>query len=146
VDNGGTANGGIDTSLSQTFVIHVTNLTPIQIWRNLHFGNPANVGLGANTVDADFDGVDNLAEYAFGLLPNNGASLQTPPAILANGNLSFNYTQPAGVSGITYCADWSINLIQWHPIPNTGSGNNPIFSVPVGTHASMFLRHHITEP
>jgi hypothetical protein len=145
-DTGGTANGGLNTSPTQTFLIIVNNLTPIEIWRDLHFGNPANTGIGANTMDADFDGVDNLAEYAFGLLPNNGASLQTPMAVLSGGNLSFNYTQPAGVSGITYGAEWSINLTHWHPIPDTGTGNTHIFSVPVGTHTEMFLRHAITEP
>ena len=143
VDNGGTANGGIDTSAPQTFTITVTD--PMDDWRMLHFGSTANSGNGATTADPDFDGLENLIEYAFGLNPNSGSSLQTPPAVLTGGNLVSSYTVPSGMGCITYEAAWSTDLIQWFPIPDTGTGNTHIFSVPVGNNPQMFLRHRITE-
>ena len=143
VDNGGTANGGIDTSAPQTFTTTVTD--PLDDWRMLHFGSAANSGIGANTNDADHDGLANLIEFAFGQNPNSGSSLQTPPAVLAGGNLFFNYTVPSDMGCITYEAEWSTDLIQWFPIPDTGTGNSHIFSVPVGNNPKMFLRHRITE-
>lgn len=144
VDNGGTANGGIDTSAPQTITIIITD--SMDGWRTLNFGSAANSGIGANTEDADFDGVANLIEYAFGLNPNSGSSLQSPPAVLSGGNLFFSYTQPPGVSCINYGAEWSTDLIEWFPITDSGSGNNHIFSVPVGTNPKMFMRHRITKP
>jgi hypothetical protein len=111
-----------------------------------YFESAENSGDGANNADPDFDGLDNLAEYAFGLHPKSGSSLQTPQIERIGDNLVFNYDQPAGVSGITYGAQWSPNLIDWYPITDTGSGDNHIFSVPIGTNPKMFLRHRITQP
>ncbi len=92
-DNGGTANGGIDTSAPQTFTIIIKD--PLEDWRILYFGSAANSGNGANTADPDHDGLANLIEFAFGLNSNSGASLQTPPAVLIGGNLVSSFTQPS---------------------------------------------------
>src|SRR5207302_10737076 len=35
-------------------------LTPLQQWRNSHFGNPSDVGAGANSASPAGDGVSNL--------------------------------------------------------------------------------------
>ncbi|MCU0750776.1 MAG: hypothetical protein MUF13_14650, partial [Akkermansiaceae bacterium] len=119
--------------------------TDLPLWRMFYFGSSANSGNGGNSADPDHDGVANIVEFAFGLNPNSGSSLQPPPAVLSGGNLSFTFTQPTGVSCINYGAEWSTDLIQWFPIPDTGSGNTRAFSVPIGTNPKMFLRHRITE-
>ncbi len=146
VDNGGTVNGGINTSNTLKFTITITYTDPLAAWRTLYFENPANTGDGANTADPDFDGLENLVEYAFGLHPKSGSSLDTPAAVRSGGNLVFTYTEPPGIAGITYQAEWSPDLIEWYPITDTGTGDNHIFSVPIGTNPKMFMRHRITQP
>jgi hypothetical protein len=44
-------------------------LTPIEQWRNTNFGNPSNVGAGANSASPAGDGVPNLIKYFLGLNP-----------------------------------------------------------------------------
>lgn len=134
-------NSGVSVQATKS----ITITCPLADWRLLHFGSAANSGNGANTNDADHDGLANLIEYAFGLNPNSGSSLQTPPALLIGGNLVSTFTEPSAMGCITYEAEWSTDLIQWFPIPDTGAGNTHIFSVPVGNNPKMFLRHRITE-
>lgn len=60
----GTTNGvGVFGLLDQT------TLTPLQTWRDNHFGNPSNVGSGANGASPSGDGIANLIKYALGLDP-----------------------------------------------------------------------------
>ena len=49
--------------------LSTTTLTPIQLWRNTNFGNPSNVGAGANTNCPAGDSVANVVKYALGLNP-----------------------------------------------------------------------------
>ncbi len=57
-------------------------------------------------------------------------------------------TQPAGVSSITYGAEWSTTLQagSWTPIPDTGSGSTHTFRLPIGTAPKLFLRLQVTDP
>ncbi|MEQ1850219.1 MAG: hypothetical protein ABMA01_01375 [Chthoniobacteraceae bacterium] len=47
-----------------------------------------------------------------------------------------------------YGAEWSTTLQsdEWHPIADTGSGTQHIFSVPIGGNPQLFLRLRITNP
>jgi hypothetical protein len=54
---------------------NISFLTPQQVWRQTHFGNTANSGNAANTADPDFDGFNNLLEYALASTPNAAASV-----------------------------------------------------------------------
>ena len=112
----------------------------------LYFGSTADSGDGANTADPDHDGLSNLIEFAFGLNPNSGASLQTPPAVLTGGNMVSSFTEPYDTGCILYEAESSTDLIQWFPIPDTGTAPQHLFSVPVGTNPQMFLRYRISDP
>ena len=47
----------------------VTSMSPLQTWRQQHFGTPNNTGLAADTADGDLDGLTNLAEYGLGTSP-----------------------------------------------------------------------------
>ena len=60
---------------------------------------------------------------------------------------SVTFLQPAGVTGITYAAEWTPDLVAdpWTPIPDTGSGGAHTFSVPRGSNLRMFFRYVITE-
>ena len=44
--------------------------TPIESWRQNHFGTLENSRRSADTADPDQDGLDNLLEYAIGSDPN----------------------------------------------------------------------------
>ena len=58
------------------------------------------------------------------------------------------FTQPAGVTGVTYNADWRSDLAtgNWMPITDTGAGATHIFSVPVGTNTALFIRLRVSSP
>ncbi len=119
----------------------------IQAWRQQYFSTRLNTGTSANTADPDKDGVPNLAEFAFGLNPTSGASVQLPSFQRTGGAFLSTFTQPAAVSGITYGAQWSTSLSSgWAAIPDTGIGNTHTFSVSVGTNSRIFCRYLISEP
>jgi len=65
----------------------------------------------------------------------------------SEGVCTFTFTQPAGVNGITYGAQWSTTLLanDWHDIADTGSGGQHIFSV-TSSETKLFLRLTVTEP
>ncbi len=99
----GTANGA---DLTFTNVIG-TALTAQETWRQMWFNSPLNSGNGADNFDFDKDGLVNLIEFALGLNPTLGSSMQLPARQRIGNNFVINFTQPAGVSGLTYGAEWS---------------------------------------
>lgn len=58
------------TEVTQSFTV----LTAQESWRRIYFGNPDNVGPGADTEDPDSDGHNNLFEYQAGLVPTDASS------------------------------------------------------------------------
>jgi len=54
-------------------------------------------------------------------------------------------TQPAGVTNITYGAEWSPTLLpgSWAEVPDSGTGSEHIFSVPVAG-GQLFMRLKVT--
>lgn len=56
-------------------------ITPVEHWRQIHFGSSLNIGTAADTGDFDGDGVVNLLEFAFG----------TGPSSLGSGRASLNW-------------------------------------------------------
>ncbi len=123
-------------------------VTPLEAWRSFHFNTTTNSGDAANLTDPDHDGFANLLEFAFGLDPKSGASLALPQPVLSGGNLSVGFTQPVGVTGITYKAEWSTSLEagSWTPIPDTGTGTHHAFSVPAAANPLLFMRYVVTAP
>ncbi len=122
--------------------------TALESFRQQYFGTSANTGNAADQADFDGDGVPNLLEFAFGLNPTQASSFQVPQAQLGGGNLFFNFTQPGGVTGVTYGAEWSTTLqgSDWHPIANTGTGFQHVFSMPTGAATRLFMRWKIQTP
>jgi uncharacterized delta-60 repeat protein len=122
--------------------------TPIEAWRQTYFGSSANTGNGADAFDFDQDGLSNIIEYAFGLNPALASSNQLPQPQRSGGNFFYQFSQPAGVSGITYGSEWSSTLLpgSWTTLPNTGTAPEHIFSVPTGADSKKFLRLKVTNP
>ncbi len=89
------------------------------------------------------DEVFNLIEHAFGLNASTGA---LPQAQTIGDKLVIRFTEPAGVTGITYGAEWSRTMLpgSWSNVPDTGTGTEHIFSVPADT-PHLFMRLKVTD-
>ncbi len=97
---------------------------------------------GSATDDHDHDGIRNGLEYAFNLNPlTHTAITQIPAPVTSGGSMTMSYTQPAGITGVTYGAEYSENLEDWFPVTDTGSGLNHIFTVSTAGRAQLFMRH-----
>lgn len=95
--------------------------TGYEIW-----GAPYGLTAGSEGGDLDNDGLTNLEEYAFGLLPDNGASLNPIAVPLDPASGTFSYTRRSD-SGLSYSVWFSTNLEGWTedtgaaegiPVPN----------------------------
>ena len=84
-------------------------LPPYQAWA-VTYG----LGAGSENGDLDHDGLTNFAEYAFGLLPDSGSSLNPITITLDKTTATFTYTRrnPA-LTGLTYTAWTTTDLTDW---------------------------------
>jgi hypothetical protein len=122
--------------------------TALQNWRQTHFGNVWNSGDGADLNDFDKDDIPNLVEFAFGLNPKQGSAGLLPRPKMSGNQFIVSFAQPAGVSGVTYGAEWSETLLNgdWTMIPDTGNSSQHVFSVPVGAKTKVFMRMKVAVP
>lgn len=123
----------------------------IESWRQLNFGSPANTGDAEDLNDFDQDGIQNLLEFAFGLDPKQNSAGQIPTPQMTGSDFVIAFTQPAGVTGITYGAEWSETLApgSWTAVPDTGntaaSPPQHIFRVFLGGKTKLFMRLRVTN-
>ncbi|MCX6876807.1 MAG: PQQ-dependent sugar dehydrogenase [Verrucomicrobia bacterium] len=131
-----------------SYVRSTPPLTALEAWRQLYFNLITNTGDAADGFDYDHDGLANITEYAFGLNPTRSDSLALPQPRLIAGVFGVTFTQPAGVSGITYGAEWSTTLAaaSWTAIADTGTGSTHTFNVPANGNPRMFIRLIVTTP
>ncbi len=141
---------GKDNSFGAGPVVLPTSvpLTPLQAWRQTHFGSSANSGDGADMNDFDKDGLPNLIEFGFGLDPRQNSAGQLPELQRSGESITVTFTEPAGAGGITYGAESSETLLpgSWTAVADTGSGTQHTFSVPAGAKPKLFLRLRVTNP
>jgi len=136
---------GTDRLAHVSFTVQGVGMT-LEGWRQTHFGSIANSGDGADSNDFDKDGLPNIVEFAFGFDPKqNSAGLLPAPQISGN-NFVISFTQPAGVSGILYGAEWSTTLLpgSWVPIVDTAEPPQHLFSVAFDTKPKLYLRLKVT--
>ena len=138
--------GGGSSGMVEAMAVFGNFASPLTSWRQAYFGSPGNSGFGADAFDFDKDGLVNLIEYAFGLNPTVPDGGQLPQAQRAGGNLMVSFTQPAGVSGVTYGADWSDDLETWVPLTDTGAAPQHVFSVPTAGKETLFMRLRVSAP
>jgi hypothetical protein len=119
-----------------------------QAWRYQYFGTVAGTSTAADDADPDGDGLTNLLEYALGTLPTQPSP--TPwTTTTASGYLGISITKNASASGITWNAESSDDLTNWHPDQTvTLIDNATTFtvrdSVPVAAASRRFLRLKVT--
>lgn len=141
----GRIDGG-SASLSNE-IVHPTG--SITNWRLAYFGSTADSGSGADAADPDHDGLVNLLEYAFGLSPISAAG--GIPAGHTSGSgagavFEIRFTQPAGITGITYGAEWRPTLGgSSTPVPDTGVFPEHVFSVPIAGESRGFMSIVVTR-
>lgn len=133
---------------NESNVATVTRLTALEAWRLAHFGITTNSGTAADNADPDHDGIQNLVEFGCGLDPNQNSAGLVPRPQMVGTNFVTTFNQPAGVTGVTYGAEWSATLAtgSWTPITDTGIAPQHVFSVPIDTSAKQFMRLKVTEP
>jgi hypothetical protein len=145
------ATNGVGTGYSSTGTFTTLTLTPIENWRQTWYGTTASSGNAGDTADPYGTGIQNLEVFAFFGPSQNPATARIgllPRAQLSGGNLTSSFTQPAGVSGITYGAESSTTLLpgSWQVVPDTGTLPQHIFSIPAGSNPQLFLRLKVTDP
>ncbi|MEI7911562.1 MAG: hypothetical protein WCK77_18160 [Verrucomicrobiota bacterium] len=128
--------------------ITLTTITALQAWRQIHFGSIDNSGDGADTNDFVKDGIPNLLKFAFGLNPQQNSAGQLPSPQKVRNNVVVSFAQPAGVSGITYGAEWSETLLpgSWTEVSDTGVPPQHTFSVPIDNKPKLFMRLKVPSP
>ena len=146
-----TAMDAANNTGAATFTVTVTPLSALQSWRFAHFGTVANAGDAADAADPYKTGIPNLLLFAFldpNQDPSQATSSQLPQVQMADGNLFFSFTEPAGISGITYGAEsgTTLQLEDWQAIPDTGHDALHLFSVPIGNQPQLFIRLRVTSP
>jgi hypothetical protein len=101
-DTGGTANGGVDTSASQTFTINVTAMNDVPSFtkgadQSVSQDGAAQTVAGWATAISAGPADESWQTLNFIVTNNNNALFSTQPAISATGTLT--YTPAAGASG-----------------------------------------------
>ncbi|MES2923630.1 MAG: hypothetical protein V4819_18890 [Verrucomicrobiota bacterium] len=136
---------GTDRIVSVSFTVQGIGMT-LEAWRLTHFGSTSNSGDGADLNDFDMDGLPNLVEFAFGFDPKENSAGQLAAPQNYGNNRVISFTQPPGINGITYGAEWSSNLLpgSWNPITDTAAPPQHTFSVPIDTHPNLYLRLKVT--
>ena len=124
-------------------------LTGLQAWRDRYFHLPYGTGNADDGANPAHDGIVNLMKYAFGLDPTVAVSpAELPRPVLGESDFVLSFTEPAGISGITYHAEWSETLLagSWSAIADTGTPPQHVFSLPTSSGPNIFMRIKVTNP
>jgi len=123
----------------------------VQDWRLQWYGTTSNTGNAADSADPYQTGIPNLAVFAL-LGPDQNPALavaaQLPQPQIVGPNFVLSFTEPAGVSGVTYGAEWraALDTGTWQTVTDSGSGSVHTFIVPVGDNATIFMRLRVSTP
>ena len=140
------ANGGGFLTGTGTLTVTTGPPSDYDIWA------AANHVTGGVQGDDDHDGLSNFTEYAFGLDPQNGASVSPGPASPDPASGTLTYTRrKTSLTGLTHHIWTSTNLINWSedhgaiqtsvPIPGTDKETVEIKLSPASLNAErLFVR------
>jgi hypothetical protein len=139
-------------------LLDLSVLTPIQQWRNDNFGNPSNVGAGANEADPAGDGVPNVVKYALGLdpfTPVDPGQLASAgfQQVLGQNYLTLLANREADPPDVTLVAEVSSDLQSWSggasnttTLTNTATQIQILDNAPVGSGSNQFMRLRFLPP
>ncbi|MCP5548041.1 MAG: hypothetical protein H7A50_11770 [Akkermansiaceae bacterium] len=99
---------GTDPVAAVSFTVEGLGMTS-EGWRQIRFGTTANSGDAANLADpwitTAFRGT--FSKVRFGLDPHSTDTGSLPALQNLDGQQALAFTQPAGIKGLTYGAEWS---------------------------------------
>ena len=97
----------------------VTTWTALEAWRMQHFDTITPAGDAADNADPDFDGINNLLEYALGGDPGSAHYAPRPVGEIAGSLFQITYLRAA--HDLTYQVETSTDLMEW-----TNHGSHPV--------------------
>jgi hypothetical protein len=133
-------------------------LTPLQTWRDTNFGNPSDVGAGADGVSPAGDGIPNLVKYALGLNPLTVAATNQLPIGSLQTNAGFEYltltvNRAAVEPDVSYVVEVSGDLTNWfsdstYTVTLTNAPTQLVVrdDVPVDAAGERYIRLVVTSP
>jgi autotransporter-associated beta strand protein len=143
---------------SRTLPVNVLSaLTNLESWRQTHFNTTANTGDAADNADPDFDGLDNLLEFATGRLPKSPDGTITS-LTRSVGFLEFTYhrSHAASTDGVAFIVewsdslanDWSANNVIQSPVPDSDNGVSTLWkaTLPAGSEQRFVRLKVISNP
>jgi hypothetical protein len=125
--------------------------TDYQNWLGDNFPGETDPAITGSDADPDSDGLTNFSEYAFGLNPADGSSVNPIVVPFVHATGGFSYTRRlAAASGLSYSVWYSTDLSTWTEdagaVPGTPSVSGGIETVPVAissellSESMLFLR------
>ena len=81
----------------------------------------------SKTGDPDADGLSNFEEFAFGLIPNSGSSVNPVTVQVNKANGTFSYTRRLpSLTGLTYSVWYSTDLATWNEDTGADEGTTTV--------------------
>lgn len=126
----------------------VTSQVSVVVNRTYSIWTAENNLLGSDALpdaDPDHNGLTNLVEYAYGIVPNSGIIQGLPTGEMVGGSLAIKYI--ASRSDLTYQPEWSTDLVLWQTsgIEITHAGSAKTATVPVGSDIRKFLHVRLIQ-
>jgi hypothetical protein len=148
-----TSSIGTNSTSDGTF----NTLMGLKDFRMLFFGTTSNTGTAADTADPDGDGIPNLLEWVFGLVPTFRDTMQPTQMVVSGANIQFFYlrNQLALQEGMGITLEWSDTLAagSWSNagvvesvLPGPPYMDIVTAQVPQGTNGRRFVRLSVTPP
>lgn len=87
-------------------------------WKRQFFPANSDTAAAFGVQDADGDGIENLAEYGYGLDATKAdvAAQGLPRAVIVDGHLGIRFTRPVGILDMDYVVESSTDLSDWRAV------------------------------
>ena len=101
-----------------SFSLQISPASSVQQWRQTYFGSSQATGAALDSADPDGDGLNNYAEFAFGLNPkvssrDIGNRVVADPDIAGKMRAIFRRRKDYLAAGINYFYEFSNDLVTW---------------------------------
>ena len=120
----------VNLVISDLKIEHYSEFTPspLQSWRQTHFGSFEDALDAANTADPDADGLSNFAEYAMALDPNTADSSGSISASIVSLSeadyLSISFRRNQLATELNWVVEESSDLVVWTPVWDFSEGDH----------------------
>ena len=91
----------------------ITVMSPFSEWQSQHFGPGADPLVAGPHADPDFDGLENLAEYALTSDPLNPDTTAAPATSRTETTLSMTWRESSSATDVFIQPQWSADLAAW---------------------------------